>query len=145
MCLDADGGHINCLLTTLFLFHLPELIAAGKVFCAVPPLYKVTKGKEQHYLYSDSELDSYMKRGYEVNRYKGLGEMNPSQLWESTMDPDTRELIELTTEDLEETLALYTTMMGKSSKERKQFILQHARKYSLSDEDDSDYDVEGDE
>lgn len=138
---DTDGQHINCLLTTLFLYHLPELIQAGKVYCAVPPLYKVTKGKDAHYIYNPADLDKF--KGYEVSRYKGLGEMTSEQLWESTMDPDTRELIQLTTEDLEEVIELYDIIMGNSPAKRKTFIMQHAREYKLTGED-SDY-GEGDE
>ena len=137
---DVDGGHINCLLTTLFLYHLPQLLEAGVVYCAVPPLYKVTKGKDSHYLYSSDELKKY--KGYEVSRYKGLGEMNPEQLWESTMDPDTRELIQLTTDDFQEVLDLYDVLMGNNSSSRKQFIMQHAAEFRKAN-DDSAY-AEGD-
>lgn len=137
---DVDGGHINCLLTTLFLYHVPQLIEAGKVYCAVPPLYKVTKGKESHYLYSPDELNKY--KGYEISRYKGLGEMNPEQLWESTMDPDTRELIQLTSDDLEEVRALYDIIMGNNSKDRKQFIMEHIEDFRNAGEDSDDDDVE---
>lgn len=137
---DVDGGHINCLLTTLFLYHLPQLLEAGVVYCAVPPLYKVTKGKDSHYLYSTDELKKY--KGYEVSRYKGLGEMNPEQLWESTMDPDTRELIQLTTDDFQEVLDLYDVLMGNNSSSRKQFIMQHAADFRKAN-DDSAY-AEGD-
>ena len=137
---DVDGGHINCLLTTLFLYHLPQLLEAGVVYCAVPPLYKVTKGKDSHYLYSSDELKKY--KGYEVSRYKGLGEMNPEQLWESTMDPDTRELIQLTTDDFQEVLDLYDVLMGNNSSSRKQFIMKHAAEFRKAN-DDSAY-AEGD-
>lgn len=133
---DTDGQHINCLLTTLFLYHLPQLIEAGKVYCAVPPLYKVIKGKDSHYIYNPADLEKF--KGYEVSRYKGLGEMTSEQLWESTMDPDTRELIQLTTDDLEEVVALYDIIMGNSPAKRKTFIMQHAREYKLTG-DDSDY------
>lgn len=133
---DTDGQHINCLLTTLFLYHLPQLIEAGKVYCAVPPLYKVIKGKDSHYIYNPADLEKF--KGYEVSRYKGLGEMTSEQLWESTMDPDTRELIQLTTDDLEEVVALYDIIMGNNPAKRKTFIMQHAREYKLTG-DDSDY------
>lgn len=138
--MDADGGHINCLLVALFLYHLPELIEAGKLYCAVPPLYKVTKGKESHYLYSPEELNKF--KGYEITRYKGLGEQNPEELWESTMDPDTRELIQLTTEDMEGLMELYGTLMGNSPAKRKSFIMQHARQYKMIDDNAT---AEGDE
>lgn len=141
MCLDADGGHINCLLVALFAYHLPELLKAGKLYCAVPPLYKVTKGKDYHYLYSSSELDKF--KGYEITRYKGLGEQCPEELWESTMNPDTRELIQLTSEDLNNVLELYNVLMGKNPTKRKEFIMQHARQYSLVNDDDVTYAEEG--
>lgn len=137
---DVDGGHINCLLTTLFLYHVPQLIEAGKVYCAIPPLYKVTKGKDTHYLYSPDELNRY--KGYEISRYKGLGEMNPEQLWESTMDPDTRELIQLTTDNLQEVIDLYDILMGNKSKERKQFIMDHIEDFRNAGEDSDDADVD---
>ena len=142
MCLDADGGHINCLLVALFAYHLPELLKAGKVYCAVPPLYKVSKGKDYHYLYSDDELGKF--KGYDVTRYKGLGEQCPEELWESTMNPDTRELIQLTAEDMDEVLALYEVLMGNSPSKRKEFIMEHARQYRLVETDDVTY-TEGDE
>ena len=115
---------------------MPQLIEAGKVYCAVPPLYKVIKGKDSHYIYNPADLEKF--KGYEVSRYKGLGEMTSEQLWESTMDPDTRELIQLTTDDLEEVVALYDIIMGNSPAKRKTFIMQHAREYKLTG-DDSDY------
>lgn len=92
---DADGGHINCLLTTLFLYHLPELIQAGKVYCAVPPLYRLKTAKDVVYTSDDMLRDSYAKKGYDVQRLKGLGEMSAQELWESSMDPKTRTLIQL--------------------------------------------------
>lgn len=137
---DADGQHINCLLTTLFLYHLPELIKAGKVYCAIPPLYRLKTNKDVVYT-SDSVLrDSYAKKGYDVQRLKGLGEMSAQELWESSMDPAHRTLIQLTTDNMEKLITLYDILMGDSSKDRKIFIMEHAREYRLiSDE------VEGDD
>jgi DNA gyrase/topoisomerase IV subunit B len=139
---DADGGHINCLLVALFLYHVPQLIEAGKVYCAVPPLYRVSRGKEYHYLYHPDQLKDF--KNYDVTRYKGLGEQCPEELWESTMDPDTRELIQLTSDDMEEIAELYGILMGNSPAKRKSFIMQHARDYRLSNDESSDV-MEGDE
>ena len=128
---DVDGGHINCLLTTLFLYHLPQLITAGKVYCAMPPLYRLTKGKDRIFTSDNELMNSYSKKGYEVQRIKGLGEQNAEELWESTMDPKTRTLVQLTTDNIDEILALYDILMGNSSKERKSFITNHAREYHM--------------
>lgn len=135
---DADGGHINCLLTTLFLYHLPELITAGKVFCAMPPLYRLTKGNDRIFTSDNTTMNSYAKKGYDVQRIKGLGEQNAEELWDSTMNPATRTLVPLTTDDLDEILALYDILMGSSSKDRKTFIAEHARQYKMVNEEISD-------
>lgn len=139
---DADGGHINCLLTTLFVYHLPELITAGKVYCAMPPLYRLTKGKERIFTSDVTQMNTYAKKGYEVQRIKGLGEQNAEELWDSTMNPETRTLIPLTTDNMNEIIALYDILMGNSSKERKTFIAEHARQYKMVNEEISD---EGDD
>ena len=139
---DADGGHINCLLTTLFVYHLPELITAGKVYCAMPPLYRLTKGKERIFTSDVAQMNACAKKGYEVQRIKGLGEQNAEELWDSTMNPDTRTLIPLTTDNMSEIIALYDILMGSSSKERKTFIAEHARQYKMVNEEISD---EGDD
>ena len=135
---DVDGSHINILLISLFVAHLPELLMAGKIYCATPPLFKVSKGKQYYWLYEPDELKNYP--GWEVTRYKGLGEMNPTELWESTMDPATRHLVQLLPENFEETSALFKILMGNNSTERKKFIMANALKYRLMDEDI--YDVE---
>ena len=136
---DPDGGHINLLLTTLFLHHLPELIKAGKVYAATPPLYKTTNGKEVLYWYpsDEKEYKKYMRnhRNAVSNRFKGLGEMNPDELYSTTMDPENRHLVQLTTEDMEKTLALYNQLMGKQPALRREFILKN--KLSKIDSDDS--------
>ena len=137
---DVDGGHINCLLTTLFLVHLPEIIKAGKLYCALPPLYRVSKGKVYHYIYSEKELKKYS--GWEINRYKGLGEMDADQLWESSMDPETRHLAQLTTGNIEQTLELFRILMGSKSEDRKAFIQSHAIEYAMSSGDSDDIDEE---
>lgn len=140
---DADGMHINCLLTALFLVHLPQLLYAGKVYCALPPLYKVVKGKQYKYLYNDGEFANYP--GWEVYRFKGLGEQSPEELWESTMDPAKRTLIQLTVDNIQPIMDLYEVIMGNSPAERKKFIMTHAREYALSHEDSEDSGMEGDE
>ena len=137
---DVDGGHINCLLTTLFLVHLPEIIKQGRLYCALPPLYRVSKGGKYKYVYSEKELKKY--DGWEVNRYKGLGEMSPEQLWESSMNPETRHLAQLTTTDMEKTLELYRTLMGSKSQGRREFITAHAREYAMVNDDSEDAEVE---
>ncbi len=144
---DPDGGHINLLLTTLFLHHLPELIKAGKVFAAVPPLYRTINGKEVKYWVpaQEKEYKKYMRnhRNAQAQRIKGLGEMNPDELYSTTMDPANRTLIPLTTENMEATLTLYEKLMGKQPSLRKEFILKN--KLSQIDDDDSFDDYEDDE
>lgn len=142
MSRSLDGGHINCLLATLFLYHLPELIKAGKVYCAMPPLYRLKTNKDIVYTSDTVQRDAYAKKGYDVQRLKGLGEMSAQELWESTMDPNTRTLIPLTTDDFESIIELYDTIMGDSSKDRRAFIMEHARQYKMIAEDTED---EGDE
>ena len=143
MSRSLDGGHINCLLTTLFLYHLPQLITAGKVYCAMPPLYRLTKGKERVFTSDIEEMSVYSNKGYEVQRIKGLGEQSAEELWESTMDPKTRTLVQLTTDNLEDILKLYDILMGNSSINRKTFIMEHAREYKMVAEDAED--MEGDD
>lgn len=144
---DPDGGHINLLLTTLFLHHLPELITAGKVFAAVPPLYRTINGKEIKYWVpaQEKEYKKYMRnhKNAQAQRIKGLGEMNPDELYSTTMDPANRTLIPLTTENMQATLALYDKLMGKQPSLRKEFILKN--KLSHIDDDDSFDDYEDDE
>jgi len=145
---DPDGGHITLLLTSLFLHHLPELIKAGKVYTAVPPLYRTVNGKEVKY-WTPAEEKEYKKyirnhKNAVSQRIKGLGEMNPDELYSTTMDPNNRHLVQLTTEDMNKTLDLYQRLMGKQPSLRKEFILKN--KLSSIEDDDSfdDYD-EGDE
>lgn len=135
---DPDGGHIELLLATLFLHHLPELILQGKVFAATAPLYKTTNGKEIKYWYPEDEKEykKYMRnhKNATSNRYKGLGEMQSEELYATTMDPANRHLVPLTTDNLEETLALYERLMGKSPALRRDFILRN-KLSKLDDED----------
>lgn len=142
----ADGQHIELLLVTLFLHHLPELILQGKVYAATAPLYKTINGKEIKYWYPEDEKEykKYMRnhKNATSGRYKGLGEMQSEELYSTTMDPANRRLVQLTTENIEETLALYDRLMGKSPALRRDFILRN--KLSKLDDDDifDDFDDE---
>lgn len=136
---DPDGRHIELLLSTLFLHHLPDLITKGKVYAAVPPLYRTTNsnGKELKYWYDDdSEYKKYLRshKNLQVVRFKGLGEMGPDELYETTMNPANRHLIQLTTTDLENTLDLYNQLMGKHAELRRDFIFKN-KLSSYEDED----------
>lgn len=132
---DADGKHIELLLMTLFLHHLPELVKAGKIYAATPPLYKTETAKEEKYWYEDSsEFRKYTRnhKNVVIKRYKGLGEMSADELYQTTMNPENRQLIQLTTEDMEKTLELYEQLMGKQPSLRREFILKN----KLSDAED---------
>ena len=140
---DPDGGHIEILLLTLFLHHLPELVRQGKVYTAVSPLYKTITAKEKRY-WLPSELSEYKKyvrnhKNVEVVRLKGLGELNADELYSTTMDPEHRSLIQLTTDNIEETLKLYDVLMGKQPSLRKDFIIRNKlSKYSQTEDDTID-------
>ncbi|MFZ5974644.1 MAG: DNA gyrase/topoisomerase IV subunit B [Bacillota bacterium] len=125
---DQDGAHIRAILLTFFFRYMRELIAGGHVFIGMPPLYKITRGKTVQYAYSDRELETLTKgqKGYLLQRYKGLGEMNPKQLWETTMDPVHRSLIRVTIEDAAEAEHRVTVLMGDKVEKRKQYISDHA-------------------
>ncbi|HSW11184.1 MAG TPA: DNA topoisomerase (ATP-hydrolyzing) subunit B [Bacillota bacterium] len=134
---DIDGAHIRTLLLTFFYRYMDPLVTAGKVFIAQPPLYQVKKGKESVYLYSDGELDRHLTRvgrsGVTIQRYKGLGEMNPEQLWQTTMDPAHRTLLQV---DLEDTIVaheIFTILMGDRVEPRREFIETHAREVRFLD------------
>ncbi len=127
---DVDGAHIRTLLLTFFYRYMRELIDHGKVYVAVPPLYMVRQGKRKRYAYSDEELAAALKElgeGSEVQRYKGLGEMNPEQLWETTMDPARRTLIRVELEDAQEADRIFRTLMGEEVEPRREFIVRYAR------------------
>ncbi|KYZ75706.1 DNA topoisomerase IV subunit B [Anaerosporomusa subterranea] len=129
---DVDGAHIRTLLLTFFYRYMNPLITAGKVYIAQPPLYLVKKGRESWYLYSDDELDRLLTRiGREnigVQRYKGLGEMNPEQLWETTMNPEGRTVLQVQLEDAMEADSVFTTLMGDKVEPRRQFIEDYAHR-----------------
>ena len=127
---DVDGAHITTLLLTLFYRYFPKIIENGHLYIAQPPLYHLQKGKEMHYAYSDAERDKIHKQmggeGINVQRYKGLGEMNPTQLWETTMDPARRILKQVNVEDDVATDKLLDILMGELVEPRKNFIQAHA-------------------
>ncbi len=127
---DVDGSHIRTLLLTFFYRYMRPLIEAGYVYIAQPPLYLVKKGKENHYLYNDQELEKMLaKIGRDVNiqRYKGLGEMNPDQLWETTMNPEGRTILQVTLQDAIEADEIFTILMGDKVEPRREFIQEHAK------------------
>ena len=126
---DVDGAHIRTLMLTLFYRYMRPLIDAGFIYIAQPPLYKVSKGNKEVYVYDDEALEKAMEEmGKNVNlqRYKGLGEMNPKQLWETTMDPETRTLKKVTVEDAMKADEMFTILMGDEVEPRRAFIMSHA-------------------
>ncbi len=125
---DQDGAHIRALLLTFFYRYTRELITSGHVYMGMPPLYKVQKGKEVSYAYDDDELARLTKgmRGYTLQRYKGLGEMNPEQLWETTLNPENRSLVQVSIEDAAYVEHLVTLLMGDKVAPRKEYITEHA-------------------
>ncbi|OGH06269.1 MAG: DNA gyrase subunit B [Candidatus Levybacteria bacterium RBG_16_35_11] len=133
---DVDGQHIETLILTFFYRHLPEIIRNGYLYIAQPPLYKITSGKNIAYVLSDAEKDDYIKKlenGARVatQRYKGLGEMNPDQLWETTMNPKNRSLKQVVIDDAEEADAVFTMLMGDEVPPRKYFIQSNAKSATL--------------
>ncbi len=128
---DVDGSHIRTLLLTFFYRYAKELVERGHIYIAQPPLYKIEKGKAVRYCYSDRELDQARTQMGEENltisRFKGLGEMMPQQLWETTMDPASRTLLQVDIDDAVETEKLFTTLMGDKVEPRREFIQRHAR------------------
>jgi DNA gyrase subunit B len=130
----VDGAHIRTLLLTFFFRQMQELIEAGYVYIAQPPLFRVAKGKDVFYAYSDEERDEYTKRlngdgkgSVNIQRYKGLGEMNPDQLWDTTMDPEKRILLQVTLENAALADVLFTELMGEDVDSRRKFIQRNAK------------------
>jgi DNA gyrase subunit B len=132
---DVDGAHIRTLLLTFFFRQMQELIEAGYVYIAQPPLYRVTKGSQEHYCFTEDERKEIIerlksngsRRGISVQRYKGLGEMNPDQLWETTMNPEKRTLLQVTIDDATEASMLFDRLMGDDVEPRREFIEKNAK------------------
>ena len=126
---DQDGMHIRCILLTFFFRYMRPLVNAGYVYIGMPPLYKVYKGDKVEYAYDDKELNEKIEKigkGYQLQRYKGLGEMSAEQLWETTMNPATRNLIQVTVEDAAKAEKMITTLMGDKVEGRKEFLAKYA-------------------
>jgi len=154
---DVDGSHIRTLLLTFFYRHMNELITSGRVYIAQPPLYKIKKGKEEHYAFDDEERDKVLKqfkkdlkaksgvedendvevdeegqpKGVTISRYKGLGEMNPEQLWSTTMNPETRTVLQVNVESAAAADKIFETLMGDAVEPRRAFIEKHAKYANL--------------
>ena len=126
---DQDGMHIRCILLTFFFKYMRDLVNAGYVYIGMPPLYKVYKKETVEYAYDDKELDEKIKKvgkGYQLQRYKGLGEMSADQLWDTTMNPATRNLTQVTIEDATEAADVIEMLMGDKVDGRKEFLAQNA-------------------
>lgn len=135
---DVDGAHIRTLLLTFFYRYMKDLIDNGHIYIAQPPLFKVSRGKTEYYAYDDEELNEVIDKigrdtRYMIQRYKGLGEMNPDQLWETTMDPETRTLLQVSIDDALVADEIFTTLMGDKVQPRKEFIEENAKYVSNLD------------
>ena len=126
---DQDGGHIKSLLLTFFFRYMKQLITEGHLYIGMPPLYKVYTNKTIKYAYTDVDLETVkgtVGKGYQIQRYKGLGEMNPEQLWDTTLNPEVRRLVKVNIDDAAEAERIITTLMGSSIDLRKKYISKHA-------------------
>ena len=137
---DVDGAHIRTLLLTLFFRYFNPLISAGHIYIAQPPLYQLKKGNQARYAYSEEEKDKIIKEmgqgednKVSVQRYKGLGEMNPEQLWDTTMNPETRIIKQVTIEDAAKADIVFDMLMGDDVSKRRHFIQTHAKEVSNLD------------
>ena len=134
---DVDGAHIRTLLLTFFYRYMPKLIDLGYIYIAQPPLFKISKGKEEKYVYKEEEMQKVSaamgEKGVSIQRYKGLGEMNAQQLWDTTMDPEQRIFRKVTVEDATDAEFTFKTLMGKDVEERKNFIYRHAKEVTNLD------------
>ena len=127
---DVDGCHIRTLLLTFFFRFMRPLVEQGHVYIAQPPLFKVTKGKQVRYAFSDPERDQFIEElggKCDVQRYKGLGEMDPEQLWETTMDPETRTILKITLDDAVKADETFSILMGDKVNPRREFIERNAK------------------
>jgi len=132
---DVDGSHISTLLLTFFYRHMPEVINKGYLYIALPPLFRVQMGKDVKYAYTEAERDAITAEAkgqkISIQRYKGLGEMNPTQLWETTMNPETRTLKQVSVESMEEAGKMFEMLMGEEVPPRKKYIQTHAKLATL--------------
>ena len=128
---DIDGAHIRTLLLTFFFRYMKELVEKRYIYIAQPPFYRITKNKQEFYAYDDDERDSIFERlgknGVSIQRYKGLGEMNPDQLWKTTMDPENRTMLQVTIEEAFEADLIFSTLMGDKVEPRRKFIEENAK------------------
>ncbi|HRX14093.1 MAG TPA: DNA topoisomerase (ATP-hydrolyzing) subunit B [Eubacteriales bacterium] len=128
---DVDGSHIRILMLTFFFRYMRPLIEKGHIYIAQPPLYRIVKNKQEYYVFNDDELNNKLnqlgRKGCDVNRYKGLGEMSSHQLWETTMNPETRTMLQVTMEDAYEADEIFTVLMGEKPELRRDFIVENAK------------------